>query len=277
MERLPYRIRRVWAVLFLTTLTLCLWLAHPSLTIGRKGIAEIATAKSPILTQLVQQGLKLYQAGDIQEAIKSWQAALFSSQENSSNYAEKISIRTYLARAYQQVGQIPEAIAELKQVITYYRQTNEPIKVGRMLTEQAQLYISLGQHRRAVTILCGQNQINATCNQDSAIEIARHHSDDLGKVAAWGSLGNAHRLQGEYEQAIQDFERSYEIAKRIDNQTYMVSNLNGLANTYANLAKGNERRAEFAKEISDKKAAQKFQQSTVGTALPAVMRYSSSN
>ncbi|MHC5932821.1 CHAT domain-containing protein [Nostoc sp.] len=263
MQRLPYRIRRVWAVIFLTTLTLCLWLAHPSLTIGHQGIAEIATAKSSALTQMVQQGLKLYQAGDIQGAIKSWQKALSSDQESNSNSADRISVLTYLARAYQQVGQIPEAIAQLKQVIAYYRQTNEPIKVGRMLTEQAQLYSSLGQHRRAVAILCGQNQINLPCTQDSALEIARHHSDDLGEVAAWGSLGNAHRLQGEYEKAIQDFERSDEIAQRINNQTYIMSSLNGLANTYTSLAKGNERRAEFANEVGDNKTAQKFQQDTI--------------
>ncbi|MEH2358480.1 CHAT domain-containing protein [Nostoc sp.] len=260
MQGLPYRIRRVWAVIFLTTLTLCLWLAHPSLTIGHQGIAEIATAKSSALTQ---QGLELYQTGDIQGAIKSWQKALSSEQDSNSNSADRISVLTYLARAYQQVGQIPEAIAQLKQVIAYYRQTNQPIKVGRMLTEQAQLYSSLGQHRRAVAILCGQNQINLPCTQDSSLEIARHHSDDLGEVAAWGSLGNAHRLQGEYEKAIQDFERSYEIAQRINNQTYIMSSLNGLANTYASLAKGNERRAEFASEVGDNKTAQKFQQDTV--------------
>lgn len=263
MQRLPYRIRRVWAVIFLTTLTLCLWLAHPSLTIGHQGIAEIATAKSSALTQLVQEGLKLYQASDIQGAIKCWQKALSSDQEGDSNSAERINVLVYLSRAYQQVGKIPEAIAQLKQVIAYYRQTNEPIKVGRMITEQAQLYSSLGQHRRAVAILCGQNQINLPCTQDSALEIARHHSDSLGEVAAWGSLGNAHRLQGEYEQAIQDFEGSYEIAQRINHQTYIGSSLNGLANTYASLAKSNERRAEFASEVSDHKSAQKFQQYTV--------------
>ncbi|MBD2527808.1 CHAT domain-containing protein [Nostoc sp. FACHB-133] len=269
MQRLPYRIRRVWAVLFLTTLTFCLWLAHPSLTIGHKGILEIATAQLSSLTQPVQQGLKLYQAGDIQGAIKSWRAALLN-QQRTSNYSEKISVRTYLVRAYQQVGQIPEAIAQLKEVIAYYRQKNEPIKVGRMLTEQAQLYSSLGQQRRAITILCGQNQSNARCTQDSAIEIARHHSDDLGEVAAWGSLGNAHRLQGEYEQAISNFERSDEIAKRVDNQTYIVSNLNGLANTYASLAKSNQHRAKFASEVGDKKAAKKYQQYTVANNNQAV-------
>lgn len=57
--------------------------------------------------------------GDIQGAIKSWEAAL-SNQQRHSNYSEEINVWAYLARAYQQVGQITEAIAQLKLVIAYY-------------------------------------------------------------------------------------------------------------------------------------------------------------
>ncbi|MFN6563704.1 MAG: hypothetical protein RMY28_028430 [Nostoc sp. ChiSLP01] len=66
-------------------------LAHLSLIIGDKTIAQIAT-RSPGLTQSVQ-GLKLYQAGDIQGAIKSWQAAL-SNQQSKSDFAQQINVRT---------------------------------------------------------------------------------------------------------------------------------------------------------------------------------------
>ncbi|WP_414586508.1 CHAT domain-containing protein [Scytonema sp. PCC 10023] len=144
-----------------------------------------------------------------------------------------------------------------------------------MLTEQAQIYSRLGQHRRAVTILCGQNHAVA-CSQDSALGIAQRHSDYLGEVAAWGSLGNTHRLQGEYDQAIQDFERSNEIAKRIDNQTYIASTLNGLANTYAFVALRNERRVQFAREVGDQKAVEKFQQETTKNRHQAVQYFEQS-
>ncbi len=275
MQRLLSRVCRLWAVLFLTSLTLCLWLGHPAWRIGQVGRVEIATAQSPGRGQLVQQGLELYQAGNVQGAIKSWQTALSAYKPNSRS-EEEASVRKYLARAYQQVGQLAQAISQLDRVIAYYRQINQPKQVGRMLTEQAQLYSSLGQHRRAIAILCGQNQINAACTQDSALEIAHRQSDYLGEVAAWGSLGNAHRLQGEYDQAIQDFERSLEIAKQIDNQIYVGSTLNGLANTYASLAKRNERRAQFASESGDKKAAQKFQQDAVGDDNQAVQYFEKS-
>ncbi len=282
MQRLLSRVYRVGVVLFLASLTLCLWLGHPLLRIGQVSVVEIATAQSPP-TQLVQQGLELYQAGDVQGAIKSWQTALSAYQERNSHSEEEVNVQKYLARAYQQVGQLAQAIAQLEQVIAYYRKINEPITVGRMLTEQAQLYSSLGQHRRAIAILCGDSREKAgedreiqNCNQGSALEIARRHSDSLGEVAAWGSLGNAHRLQGDYDQAIQDFERSLEIAKRIDNQTYLVSTLNGLANTYASLAKRNERRTQFASSSGDKKAAQKFQQDAHRNDNQAVQYFESS-
>lgn len=275
-QRLLSRTYRVWAVLFLTSLTLCLGLGHPRLKVGQVELLKIATAQSPAPTQLVQQGLERYQVGDVQGAIKSWQTVLSSYQESSSRSVEQVSVRKYLARAYQQVGQLAPAIAQLDQVIAYYRQINEPIETGRMLTEQAQLYSSLGQHRRAIAILCGENQIDAACSPNTALEIARRQSDQLGEVAAWGSLGNAHRLQGEYDQAIQDFERSLEIAKRIDNQTYVASNLNGLANTYASLGKRNQRRAQFASESGDQKAAQKFQQDADGDDNQAARYFESS-
>jgi CHAT domain-containing protein len=239
-------------------------------------VVERATAQSPAPTQLVQQGLELYQSGDVQGAIKSWQTALSAYQQRNSHSEEQVNVRKYLARAYQQVGELAQAIAEVEQVIAYYRQINEPITVGRMLTEQAQLYSSLGQHRRAIAILCGKNQIDAACSPDSALEIARRHSDSLGEVAAWGSLGNAHRLQGEYDQAIQDFEGSLEIAKHMGDRTYLASTLNGLANTYASLAGRNERRTQFANSSGDKKAAQKFQQDARRNDNQAVQYFESS-
>ncbi|MDZ8257480.1 hypothetical protein [Nostoc sp. ChiQUE01b] len=40
MQRFLHYIRRVQAVLFFTTLILCLWLSHPSLTIGHKVVSR---------------------------------------------------------------------------------------------------------------------------------------------------------------------------------------------------------------------------------------------
>jgi len=74
-----------------------------------------------------------------------------------------------------------------------------------------------------------------------------------------GSLGNAHRLQGDYDEAIH-LQKSLATAKKIANQTYVVSVLNNLGNTYASLAKRDYRRFQFANQADDQVAAQKFTQ-----------------
>ncbi len=174
---------------------------------------------------------------------------------------DRVSVLKYLARAYQQVGRIDQAIAQMEPVIAYYRQIKDTQQVERMLTEQAQLYSGLGQQRRAIAILCGQGI--SGCNKDSALETARRQQDSLGEVAALGSLGNAYRLQGEYDHAIQYLKESLEIARRIENRVYIASTLNGLANTYVSLAKRDNRRAQLATLAGDQ-TAQKFQQDAVG-------------
>lgn len=70
--------------------------------------------------------------------------------------------------------------------------------------------------------MCGQNQINLPCTQNSALEIARRQSDSPAEVAAWGSLGNAHRLQGEYEQAIQDYQQAINLTQQALENTVVL-------------------------------------------------------
>jgi CHAT domain-containing protein len=290
MQRFLARVHRLWVVLFLTTLILCLGLGHSPFSMAQVRQVEMATDRTSAPTQLVQQGLEHYQIGDVQGAIQLWQTALSADRERNSPSIEEVTVRKYLVRAYQQVGQLAQAIAEVNRVIAYYRQMKEPIYVGRMLTEQAQLYSSLGQHRRAIAILCDDSRPEAgepreiqqptsniqNCDRDSALEIAQRQSDKLGEVAAWGSLGNAHRLQGEYDRAIRDFARSLDIAQGTDNQTYIASSLNGLANTYASLGQRNQRRVQFASVAGDRKAAQKFQQDAVDNDNQAIQYFEKS-
>jgi len=259
-----FTVYRFWAVLFLNSLTISSCLGHSPLVVWQVGLGEMATAQSSNTRQLVQQGIKRYQVGDFQGAISSWQTVLRAYPERHSYSEDEITVLKYLARAYQKVGRVSLAINHLERVIAYYRRIKDQKQVGLMLTEQAQFYSSLGQQRRAIVLLCGQNKADSACSQDSAVEIAHSQSDFPGQVAALGSLGNAHRLQGEYDEAIQYLEKSLEIAKQIDNKIYISSALNGLANTYTSLANRNYRHAQFANKAGDERATQKFRQYVVG-------------
>lgn len=206
---------------------------------------------------LVQQGLDRYQAGDFRGAIEVWQAAM-----KSDDRADQVTVLKYLVRAYQQVGQEEPAIAQLNRLIAHYRKVGDLTQVGRLLTEQAQLYTSLGQQRRAIVLLCG-NQIAPNCDSNSALAIARHQADRLGEAAALGSLGTVYRLRGEYEASLQSLQTGLAIAQTLDHPTYVISATSGLGNTYASLARQDYRRAQFATQAGDRTAAERFTQQGV--------------
>ncbi|MEI2579680.1 CHAT domain-containing protein [Scytonema sp. PRP1] len=243
-------------LLFLSSLTVCLCLGQGNLTFRQVQLGEVVIAQATDWKQLMQQGLKRYTTGDFQGAISSWEAALSSNSKEQSE--DKVTVLKYLVRAYQQVGQVDRAIATLNQLIVYYQKVGASLQLGRMLTELAQVYSSLGQQRKAIALLCGENKLDPNCTKETALNIARNHSDTLGEVTALGSLGNAHRLQGDYEQAINYFEKALTIANKNEYNPYIISALNGLGNTYTNFAKGDYRRLQFAKQAADQLAVEKF-------------------
>jgi len=227
--------QRLLSVLFLMSILLCLGLGQV--------FAQVANSPT-------QQGLERYQRGDFQGAIVIWNNAL------NQNPSDQVVLLKYLARVYSQVGQFEQAIASLNPVIANYQKTGDRVQLGRMLTEQAQAYSSLGQQRKAIALLCGGQEPN--CTKESALAIARQHSDLLGEAAGLGSLGNVYRLQGDYEAAVRSHSKSLEIAEKLQNSAYVIAAKNGLGNTYANLAKRDDRYAEFATETRDQTATDKF-------------------
>ncbi|MEG3863824.1 hypothetical protein [Microcoleus sp. herbarium12] len=69
-----FRVRHLLVVLFLSSLTICLWPNYVPFTTLQW--PEVATAQSANARQLVQQGIERYRAGDAPGAIASWQTAL---------------------------------------------------------------------------------------------------------------------------------------------------------------------------------------------------------
>lgn len=251
---MPKRERQFFRNLFLGILCLisfsfCLGLESP-LTTWRVGVV-VAQTSNP--KQLVQQGIERYQAGDYKGAIASWLTALDFYQNN--DHAKVAIVLENLARAHQQLGS-EKAIAYWEQAIAYYRQANDIHQVGRLLTEQAQTYTSLGQNRQAIALLCGTT--SGDCAANSALQIARTLKDRALEAAALGSLGNAYQLRGNYTQALAYLEQGLEIAKQIEIPIYQTSTLNGLGNTYISMAQLSYRRMNSALARGNSKEAGKF-------------------
>ncbi|MGL6343700.1 MAG: CHAT domain-containing protein, partial [Waterburya sp.] len=82
----------------------------------------------------------------------------------------------------------------------------------------------------------------------SAIALAQQQQDQLGETAAWGSLGEAYRLRGDYQLALPYLQTSLKLARQIKNSSLAISALNSLGNTYGSLAQINYRRATSAEK-----------------------------
>jgi tetratricopeptide (TPR) repeat protein len=191
-------VRRLLGVLFLSSLILCLWLN------------QVVMAQSSNPAQLVQQGIDRYQAGNYPEAIAILKTALTQYQQSHDRPNTAIVLEN-IARTSQQLGQSDQAIAYWQQAISLYQQLGNSAKLGRALTEQAQAYTNLGQPKTAIVLLCHEiepadldespNQ-SVTCVVNSALQLAQTTQDKTLEAAALGSLGEAYRLLGEYEAAI---------------------------------------------------------------------------
>lgn len=231
-------VRDLLGCLFLSSLTLCLWLSHvPLVTSWQLEFGEAVTAQNADVDQLVQQGIEGYKVGDFPDAIKQWETALISEKTENPLFAAIVIENR--AKAYQQIG-------ESKQDKAYHPQITDLPQVGRILVKQAQAYNSLGQRGKAIALL------------DSALKIARTYKDSALEVAVLESRGEAYRLEGNYKQAIADLKNRLKITDKINDLADRVSSLNNLGTAYISLARINYRRANSAFEASDSNKAEKL-------------------
>ncbi|WP_199326155.1 CHAT domain-containing protein [Nostoc parmelioides] len=229
-----------WLVtLFTASLILCIYFgsSHP---------AAIVNAQTPDADKLVNQGIQSYTKGEFYTAIQNWETALDFYQKN--NDAHNIAIiNENLARTYQQLGNKSLTLSYWEKVKAYYHSQKDLPKVGRILTEIAQIYSNSGQTKKAISLLCGADTL--TCQTGSALQIAQEQKDKLGEVAALGSLGEAHRLQGNYDLSI----KYLETVNNSQNQPDNFAILNSLANAYAGRAQLWNLRAKSAKNHNSSK------------------------
>jgi CHAT domain-containing protein len=254
-------------------------------------LTAVASEPAVDVTARVQQGVELYQQGDFQGAIAPWKSAL-DYYEQHPNLANEATVLENLARAHQSLGQATEAIALWQNAIDRYRQLqSSPAAqqleymqlLGRSLTEQAQIYSRIGQSRKAVTLLCGSFDGQSSCVEGSALAIAKSSADPLDETAALGSLGQAHRLMGDYDLAREYLNAALAIAQQANNPLLEASLHADLGATAASQAVVRYRQyasAELLGDTSrasdlrdegqtfDQMALQQFQQSLSRPTLP---------
>ncbi len=251
MSRLPLP-RWVLFVLFGVSLTLCLWCGQLA------PVALSQRVEGTNAAQLVQAGGRRYQSGDYPGAIALWQQALATYQQAHNPTAAALVLEN-LARAAQQLGQNQAAITDWQQVIKIARQQSNRSQLSRALTEQAQAYSRIGQPQRAIALLCHGDDPDH-CGADSALHLARQAQEAAIAAAALGSLGDAYRLTGQYELAINALQSSLALAEAMHHPVYQASVLNSLGTVHLSLAQINYRRLGAARESGDVQEADQFQQ-----------------
>lgn len=248
--------RRFLGFLFLCSFIFFTWFTHVPL------MRNIVTAQTADISQQVEQGVKSYEAGDIRGAIETCQKALdaYKKADNAKNAA---IVSENLARAYQQLDDTKEAIAFFNEAITYYGAAKNLPQVGRILTELAQTYNNQGQATKAISLLCSnkfdiKSDKKQPCEVNSALQIAFTNKDSHTEVAGLGILGEALRLVGNYDLAIQYLED----AAKVKDSGYEILINNSLGNVYVNLGQLWYIRAKSAEQTNGNKAGE-FQQNAI--------------
>jgi CHAT domain-containing protein len=197
----------------------------------------IAASPSAPSTATIQQGQEQFEQGQYQSAIDTWNNLL---QTNPSPALKRLLHRN-LAQAYKQIGQTETAIEQWENLIKLARQQADQPLLTRALIEQAQAYSAIGRTRTALTLLCDANP-QGDCSNSSALTLARSQRDPSAESAALGSLGDTHRLLGEYDRANELLKQALTLARNQQNQPYELAALNSLGNNARSLNQRYRRR-----------------------------------
>lgn len=181
--------------------------------------APVVAQSQPSAAALVRQGLDRYAAGRYNEAIALWEQA----RSQSLPPEHEAIVRSNLARAYRQIGELDRAISDWERAREIYATSEIPDATrdrAKLSVEQAQAYSDLGQHQRAIDRLQG------------ALELARDADDSLTEIGALGALGNAYWAAGNYSDAIDAHRDSLALARQLDRPREIATALNNLGNAY---------------------------------------------
>ncbi|MEM1395253.1 MAG: tetratricopeptide repeat protein, partial [Cyanobacteria bacterium P01_H01_bin.150] len=212
-------------------------------------LGQVVSAQDKNANSLVERGIQDYKNGNFHSAEKHWQSALTQYKKNPSMRAV---VNENLGRVYQKIGEETAAIESLSAAIRDYEAVKDIKQVGRMQTELAQVYNDLGQPHHAIALLCRQPKHKSESSVNQGVEkikciprtaeIATKYKDKRGQIAALGVIGEAYRLVGNYDTAIEYLQS----AREVEPNNFLV--LNNLGNAYKNRAQLLELRANSAKQ-----------------------------
>jgi CHAT domain-containing protein/Tfp pilus assembly protein PilF len=209
--------------------------------------------------QLLRQGNQQYQAGKLEDALKSWQAARSQYQQLQDRQGDASALAN-IGAAYALMERYREAVTTLEMLLPI----TQDLKLTRMEAEaQGNLglaYASLGNynkaidaHRKAGKLMQAQgdrqglgqvllnlgNTFEAVGDYDSAktayeqsLKLAQQTNDRSGEAIAQSNLGALYANLGDYDEAVKGLEQALNLAKATGNQPGQASTLINLGSIY---------------------------------------------
>lgn len=172
---------------------------------------------SSSLEKALANGTTYYQEGQYARAIATWQQALKLIVKDE----DKAVLHSHLGNVYRQVGQMGDAIKQWEEAAKIYQGSKDKEnlqQLAKVIADLAQAYNALGQFQSGIKL------------SKQAIDVAKQSLDQETEAIAYGVLGNAYSIAGEYEQALNSYAASFKLANSLNNPIYVTTALNNQVN-----------------------------------------------
>lgn len=192
----------------------------PGLMLAFQGLA-VASAL-PIgtpTTEKYMEGLDQYKAGQLQQALATWQAVLplYEKEQKSTNVA---ITRSNLGNIYALLGQHNKALHQYALALPTFLQEQDQKNQASTLHNQGITYTQLGDYERAQPAL------------EQALVLWQALGELKYIVATWNGLGLLAREKGEMDAALNLFQKSLALSQRLNDEAGIADSYNNIGYVY---------------------------------------------
>jgi len=166
----------------------------------------------------VERGWSLMQRGAFEDAAVAWKGAAQAYQEEGK-LTEQTEAVTYLAYAYESLGQYRKALENLDLALALAERSGDRARMATILGRLGSGYLAVGQQDAAEKFL------------EEAIALARELKAKDQLASLLNDYGNLLFLQKQYDQAMQAYSESAQLAEAARNDSLATSALINVART----------------------------------------------
>jgi CHAT domain-containing protein/Tfp pilus assembly protein PilF len=182
-------------------LRLILWLCLFPMGFAAAITAPEAVSTSASPAQYVAQGFEAFQRGAFAQVIAQWTMAA-QAYEKAGNADAQSKTLTYLAQAYQTIGQYREAGQSLERALVLAKKAENRTQVAAVLSGLGNVYIAIGPPEKAQQYFT------------ESLGLAKALSDASLMASILNNLGNLFTSQQKYPDALGVYKESIALAEQ---------------------------------------------------------------